>query len=226
MEDTCWTLVEDAAGGNTRASDAFARLYLPVVEAYLGARWRNSPLRSEVDDATQNVFLDLIRPNGALSRAQRDHGPGGFRPFLYGVARNVARRHEEKAGQRNRRETRLDSQAPEPPATDASPSKTFETAWARAVMRAARSRHTKLARERGEESTENVELLRLRFQEGLPIREIAARWGTDDDAAVHRQYRRARKEFAEALYATVEMHVSGTPAEVKRECARLLEQLR
>jgi len=225
VEDTCWTLVENAAGGNGRARDAFARLYLPVVEAYLGARWRNSPLRSEVDDATQDVFLDLIRPNGALSRAQRDHGPGGFRPFLYGIARNVARRHEEKAGKRDRHETRLDSQAADPPATDASPSKAFETAWARAVMRAARSRHANLAKQRGEESTENVELLRLRFQEGLPIREIAARWDADA-AAVHRQYRRARKEFAEALYATVAMHVAGTPAEVKRECARLLEQLR
>jgi RNA polymerase sigma factor (sigma-70 family) len=225
VEDTCWTLVEDAAGGNSRARDAFARLYLPVVEAYLGARWRGTPLHSEVDDAAQDVFVDLIRPNGALSRAQRNHGAGGFRPFLYGVARKVALRHEERAGKRHRRETRLDSQAPDPPATDSSPSKVFDTAWAHAIMRAARSRHAKLAGERGEESVENVELLRLRFQEGLPIREIAARWDTDA-AAVHRQYRRARKEFAEGLFATVAMHMSGTPSDVKRECARLLELLR
>jgi len=224
MDDTCWTLVEHAAAGITTARDAFAKLYLPVVEAYLGARWRNTPLRSDVDDAVQDVFLDLIKPNGALTRAERDHGAGGFRPFLYGVARNVARRHEEKAGQRDRRETRI-SQSPDLAADDGNPSKAFECAWARAIMRAARARHAKLAEENGRKSRENLELLRLRFQENLPIRDIASRWGAEP-AAIHRQYRRARMEFADALYATVALHVSGTPADIKRECARLLQLLR
>jgi RNA polymerase sigma factor (sigma-70 family) len=222
-EDTCWTLVEDAAAGSRSARSAFARLYLPAVEAYLRARWGGTPLSSQVDDATQDVFVDLIRPNGALSRAKRDHGAGGFRAFLYGVARNVASRHERSNG---RREASLESHVVDPlVAADDSPSRAFDAAWARAVMRAARDRHAALARERGEASIENVELLRLRFQEGLPIREIAARWGIEA-AAVHRQYGRARREFADALFETVAQHVTGTPAHVRRECARLLELLR
>ena len=220
--ETCWTLVEDAAKGDSRASDAFARLYLPVVEAYLGSRWAGTPLRSQVDDATQDVFVDLIKPNGALGRARRDHAAGGFRGFLFGVARNVARRHEDKDRRRNRRETPLESHAG---VSDESPSRAFDAAWARTIMRTARARHAAIAKERGEESLENVELLRLRFQEGTPIREIAARWDVDA-AAVHRQYRRARKEFAEALFETVALHVTGTPADVKRECARLIDLLR
>ncbi len=223
-EETCWTLIEDAAGGDAHARDAFARLYLPVVQAYVGARWRGTPLRSVVDDAVQDVFLDLVRPNGALARARRDHDAGGFRAFLYGVARNVARRHEERAQRRDRRETRLDTRAAVP-SPSASPSRAFEIAWARAIMRAARDRHAAMVREKGPDPDRQVDLLRLRFGDGLPIRDIAARWG-EDPAAVHRRYRRARREFAAALYETVAQHVSGTPAEIKRECARLLDILR
>ncbi len=76
-DETCWTLVEDAAGGRDGARDEFARLYLPVVKAYLGARWRGNVLRSDVDDAAQEVFVDLIKPNGALARVERDHGSSG-----------------------------------------------------------------------------------------------------------------------------------------------------
>jgi RNA polymerase sigma-70 factor (ECF subfamily) len=69
-----------------------------------------------------------------------------------------------------------------------------------------------------------VELLRLRFHEGLPIREIARRW-RDDPATLHREYARAREEFKEALIGVMAFHHPGSPAQAERECAELLALL-
>ena len=92
--------MEHAARGSEASRDEFARLYRPVVVSYLGARWRRTPLQSEVDDAAQEVFVDLMKSERRpRSRQPGSHdGAGGFRAFLYGVARNVALRHEEKRG--------------------------------------------------------------------------------------------------------------------------------
>ncbi len=224
-DETCWTLVEDAAEGTDGAREEFARAYLPVVKAYLASRWAGNALQNDVDDAAQEVFVDLIKPNGALSRVRRDHGDGGFRAFLYGVARNVARRYQERAGIRRRHEAPIGSTVARKPASDDAPSQVFDKAWARTIMRSARERHARQAQAQDEQAVERVELLRLRFQKGLPIREIAARWDVDP-AVVHRQYARARKEFAAALYETVASHGDGDPAAVRRECGRLLGLLR
>ena len=217
--------MEGAAGGSEAAREAFARLYLPAVRAYLGARWADNVLRRDIEDAVQEVFVDLMEPGGALTRVRRDHGTGGFRAFLYGVARNVARRHEERAGRRGMRERPFDSEVGRRPAEDDSPSRAFDRAWAQSIMRAARRRHALAAAAAGEEALARVELLRLRFQEGLPIRTIAAR-SNEDPAALHHQYARARQEFAAALYETVAQEHGGTPADVRRECAHLIGFLR
>ena len=54
---TCWTLIESAADGDRAARDAFVERYLPVVRAYLGARWRDRVAGSELEDAVQEVFV-------------------------------------------------------------------------------------------------------------------------------------------------------------------------
>jgi RNA polymerase sigma-70 factor (ECF subfamily) len=69
-----------------------------------------------------------------------------------------------------------------------------------------------------------VELLRARFHEGLPIRDIARRWGTDA-AALHHEYAKARQEFKAALLEVVAFHHPGSPTEVEQECANLLAHL-
>jgi RNA polymerase sigma-70 factor (ECF subfamily) len=66
-----------------------------------------------------------------------------------------------------------------------------------------------------------VELLRLRFQEDLPIRGIAARWN-EPAAKVHKEYARAREDFREALREIVGFHFPGSPVGIDAECARLL----
>src|SRR5690349_11127268 len=94
-DSTCWTVIQGAAAGSATDRDDFVRRYSPVIRAYLTARWQNSTYRQEIEDGVQEVFLESFRHGGILERAN-PVPPGGFRPFLYGVARNVALRMEAR----------------------------------------------------------------------------------------------------------------------------------
>jgi RNA polymerase sigma-70 factor (ECF subfamily) len=215
-DPTCWTVIRGAAAGDRRDRAEFARRYMPVIRAYLGARWRGTPLLAETDDATQEVFLDCFREGGALTRVRP--GPArAFRAFLHGVVRNVALRTEQA---RRRSGRPLDSGF-DPPAEDPSLSDVFDRAFARSLIRQAAARQADLARDAGPEALRRVDLLRLRFEEALPIREIARLWDADP-AVVHHEYAKARREFRRALAAVVREHHLGDDAEVEAECGRLL----
>jgi RNA polymerase sigma-70 factor (ECF subfamily) len=220
-DETCWTLIRDAAGGRADARSGFAVDYLPVVRAYLGARWSGGPLAGELDDAVQDVFIECLRADGALSRVDPEK-PGRFRTFLFAVTRNVARRCEESVGRRRVREVKVADDPDDLPADDPRLSRIFDRAWADRILKRAVARLKQAAEERGPEAKRRVQLLVLRFAEGLPIREIADRWD-EDPAIVHRQYARARNEFKDALAAEVAFHHPGTPGEIQRECRALLE---
>lgn len=219
--ETCWALVEGAANGDAAARERFASVYLPVVRGYLVSRWRGRRLRDEVEDAVQQVFVECLRDGGALDGARRRAGTG-FRAFLYGVASNVARRFEaprgELAGQAE--EGRL----AEVPAREDPASRVFDRGWARALVAEAAERQRAAARAAGAGAVRRVELLELRFSEGLPIREIARRWEVDA-AEVHHAYGRARKEFREALRTVVAFHHPDSPAAAERELAQVLRDL-
>jgi hypothetical protein len=64
------------------------------------------------------------------------------------------------------------------------------------------------AGERGPEAVQRVELLRLRFEENLPIRTIAVRWGIPA-AGLHHAYAKAHHEFRAALLEVVAFHHPG-----------------
>ena len=76
----------------------------------------------------------------------------------------------------------------------------------------------------GEEARRRVELLRLRFQEDLPIRDIAQRWQTEA-AVLHHEYAKAREEFRSALIEVVSFHHPGSRKDAERECVELLTLL-
>ncbi len=221
-EETCWTLIRDAAVGDARARTDFAGTYLPVVRAYLGARWASGRHREQIDDAVQDVFLECLRGDGALSRLDPSH-QGRFRTFLFAVVRNVALRYEER--QARERVKRAPPHAAEPealPARDARLSRIFDRAWVDTLLRRAVARQEAAAADRGEAALRRVELLRLRFAEGLTIREIARRW--EEEASVtHHQYARAREEFKDALREEVAFQHPGLPGEIERECQALLD---
>ena len=220
---TCWTMIEAAAAGGPAEREEFARRYDPAIRAYLAARWRDSFRLGDLDDAAQEVFLECLKQGGVLDRAERGR-PGGFRAFLFGTVRNVARRLETR---------RLRAREQQPPAEggldgvaadETSLSRVFDRAWARGLLREAARRHEERAAAQGEAARRRVELLRLRFHEGLPIREVARRWGAEP-AALHHEYARARREFRAALLETVAFHHPGTPTELEQECANLLTLL-
>ena len=223
-EATCWTLVQDAASGDEDARGTFARVYLPVVRAYLAARWRNGYYRGDLDDAIQDTFLDCFRDAGALSRADRGH-PGRFRTFLYAVVRNIALRYEQKRARDWGRRAPVDQMIDDLPAAHDQPSRAFDRAWARALLKRATQRQEREARAKGAGALRRVEILRLRFSDNLPIRAIARQWN-EDPADVHREYAKARAEFKRCLLAEVACHHAGSAQEVERECVRLLDLLK
>ncbi|MCI0548535.1 MAG: sigma-70 family RNA polymerase sigma factor [Candidatus Rokubacteria bacterium] len=222
-DSTCWTVLHAAAAGAAAAREAFATRYEPMVRAYLAARWKGSPLVQELDDAVQEVFVECLRQGGGLERAQPGR-PGGFRAFLYGLVRNVALRVEQKRARNQAR------QSPDPVEPDAIParedtlSRVFDRAWAKTIMREAAARQAEQADALGPASRRRVELLRLRFQEGMPIREVAKLWN-DEPAALHHEYARAREEFKTALLEVIAFYHPDSPARAERECAELLALL-
>ena len=129
---TCWTVIKGAAAGRARESQEFARRYGAIVRAYLGARWKETRRRDDVEDAVQEVFLECFRSGGALERLDRDRA-GGFRAFFYGVVRNVAWRIEKgKADDRKARE-REDADLGAVAGRDTSLSRVFDRAWAKSL---------------------------------------------------------------------------------------------
>jgi len=219
-ETTQWTVIREAAAGDAEARAEFVRIHAPTVRGYLRARWSRHPLLRDTDDAVQEVFLDCLRDGGALTRVEEDR-PGGFRAFLYGVVRNVARRAEERFGKNHL----LPGSALEAVvADDETLAKQFDRAWATGIVREAVRLHRVRAAAVGEEALARVELLRLRFAEGLPIREIAAQWGVPAKQ-LHRDYAKARKEYHAALREVVERHLGSAPGRIDEECARLAEFL-
>ena len=222
-DSTCWTVIRAAAGGDASAREQFARRYLPVVRAYLDARWRAPFLRARVDDAVQEAFVECYRRGGVLDRVDPSR-PGGFRPFLMGVLRNVARRVEERF-QHERARTALGTDLDQVESDEDSLAVVVDRAWALQIVHEAGERQRAAAAGTGAQAERRVELLRLRFREGLPIREIATRWDTDA-AMLHREYAKGRREFLAALEATVADHHAGSAEEIRAECERVLDVLR
>jgi RNA polymerase sigma-70 factor (ECF subfamily) len=172
-----------------------------------------SALASAVDDAVQDVLLECFRPNGVLQRADPEYA-GGFRAFLFGVVRNVARRYEAKR--------RIHELPHEIMADDTTVGQVFDREFARAVMREASQLQLRLAQAEGPHALRRFQLLSLRFQDSKPIRDIAVEWNVDA-AWLHHQYATARTEFRRALMQVVALqHPQATPAESERIARGLL----
>jgi RNA polymerase sigma-70 factor (ECF subfamily) len=216
--ETCWSLVGRAAAGDPPSCSRFGRTYLPLIRGFLAQRWRGTKLVEEVDDATQDVFVECFRPDGPLTHA--DAAKGDFRGYLFGVVRNVALRAEAQA---RRREPREDGHSLADAAdADPSVSQLFDREWARTLMREAGQ--LMMERSTDDKSRLRVDLLRLRFGRDLPMPAIAARLDMDL-AALHRQYARARQEFRSCLRSVVAFHCVRTETELDDECRRLFDLL-
>ncbi|MGE0145008.1 MAG: hypothetical protein AB7I19_17360 [Planctomycetota bacterium] len=72
--DTCWTVLRAASSGDADARSTFARRYEPTIHFFLAARWRGRALAGDIPDATQEVFVECVKPGGVLERAAA-YGP-------------------------------------------------------------------------------------------------------------------------------------------------------
>ncbi len=178
---------------------------------------------NELDDVIQEVFVESFRDGGVLARVD-DDSPGGFRAFFYGVIRNVARRAESRFSRRRDQQPETGFFNESPDAAEQRLSRVFDREWATTMMREAAARQRANSEVKGANAVRRLDLLRLRFYEGRPIRDIADLWGVEA-SEVHREYARARKEFRAALGEVVAYHMPGSAEAVDQECARLLEML-
>ena len=69
-------------------------------------------------------------------------------------------------------------------------------------------------------SRRRAKLLRLRFQEGVPIRDIAPAWN-EDPAKLHRELDKARREFRDALREVLGLQAGCDRLALDAECERL-----
>lgn len=220
-QETCWTVLRAATNGDAAARSYFGRCYLGPIRDYLVHRWRSSRLLREVDDATQEVFVECLKPGGVLERADPERG--SFRGLLYSVVRNTARRFEERAANDGRRRPEEDVYLDELPAQEEALSKIFDKMWARALLQEAVLRHAAEARARRGDYRRRYRILRLRHQKGLPVREIAAELEEPDVDVIHNDYRRARREFRGFLRDVVAVHTGARGDAIDKECQRLME---
>ncbi|MBK8268829.1 MAG: hypothetical protein IPK83_11215 [Planctomycetes bacterium] len=100
-------------------------------------------------------------------------------------------------------------------------SRVFDRAWAQAIMREAAELQANRADKMGEAAVRRVELLQLRFHDGLPIRDIAERWQADP-VHVHREYSKARQEFRQCLLEVMRFYHPDSDVEAEREATSLL----
>ncbi len=211
---TCWTLIHHAAEGCHESLNLFLRRYEHVVRRTLAVRWKGSWRAAQIEDAIQEVFLECIRPKGVLSKVDQQRA-GGFRALLYGVTRNVMRRFEAQASP-------VQIELPDVVTHEATVSRAFDRELAQSIMKEASLTQMRLAQERGAEAQRRVELLKARFLDNRPIRDIAQQWQVDP-AWLHRQYAKAREEFLEALLQVIASYQPcATNAENIQTCRELL----
>lgn len=219
-DETCWTMIRSAAKGEPGARGDFCSRYLPVVRNYLAERWRGSGLASEVEDAIQEVFLECLRPDGALDRFD-ERRASSFSAYLRAVVENVSRRVEERNALARGRSSANEGLLDAAECREERLTLVFQRDLSISLVRQARDRHRELSGTAGPEAERRFEILRLRFQEDLPLREIAAAWKADP-AEIHRDYARAREEFKQALRDVIRFHNPSHPEAVEQECQDLL----
>ena len=142
-ETTCWTLISLAAEGGTLEREVFVGRYSSVIRAYLAARWKNSPIQSEIDDACQEVFIECFRSEGPLTKADPNRR---FRTYLYGVVRNIALRVEQKRGRHPEMQPATESHFDKLESSEENLGRVFDRAWALQILKETAESQTEKAK--------------------------------------------------------------------------------
>lgn len=222
-QTTSWNLVQRAVNGAAEGRERFAEVYSEPIRAYLGNRWRGQAQHRDLDDAVQDVFVECFRPGGALARLDVEKC-SSFRAFLFGVVRNVALRFEQRRARQQRRQPQAQDLDALPHGADTL-SHHFDRAWAHNLLRVAIQTLAAEAQRDGPEAVRRLQILRARFQDGVPIRDLARQWG-EDATQLHRQFARAKRDFERVLRQLLAPRPDAAAAELDQEIDFLLSLLR
>jgi RNA polymerase sigma factor (sigma-70 family) len=170
-------LVEASRRGEHEAFGPLVARYQDVICAVSYSSTRDSGL---IEDVAQETFI------AAWSQLDRLRDTARLRPWLCGIARNLAR----NARKRRRREEVID--ADDHVATDASPFEATARGEAERVVRQALARIPDVYRE----------VLVLYYRDHQSIREVAATLGTTEASAMQR-LSRARRYLADGVHELV-----------------------
>jgi len=219
-DSTAWTMIVAAGAGEESARERFARTYGAVIRMYLAARWQLPTTHEAVDDGTQEVFVQCFKPAGALQGVD-PAGPARFRSYLYAVVRHVADRIERTNAVRRTPQEPSGAGLDDLARNEATLSRVFDRAWVGMVTRGAwllMVQHldgTATGRDR-------VQILDLRFKDGLTPAEIAQRLGLETDY-VYQQLRNSKRDFRTALLEVVgSYHPGASKDEVEARCLDLV----
>ena len=219
-ETTSWTLILNAAAENSEDRDGFCRRYAPVIHAYLAARWRLPNDHAAVADAAQDVFVQCFKDGGVLDKVDPNR-LGGFRAYLFGVVKNVALMAERSLARRRERGEDSVLSLDQIECDEATLSQAYDRSWALLVTREAGQLMIRRVAER-KDGAVHARVLELKYDEGLPPREIVARLGLDVEL-VYRIVRLSRREFRAALVEVMGgYHPGESEEELERRCIDLL----
>ncbi len=215
---TNWNVVLSASQPHHDARTEFAVRYAPVIRRYLAGRWRIPSDAPRIDDALQDVFVECFKHGGALERVLPG-GDGGFRAYLFAVTRNVAREFERQ----RRCDPLLDADA-RPDHGQDRPSVTFDRSWAREIAREAMREFGSTSR-RPEERLQ-FETVRLRFQQELLPREIAARLDGLTARRVSKLIETGMRRYEECLYRVLQRrNPAASRYDLAQTCRGVLQAL-
>ena len=217
FDSTHWSVVLGARAQDPSLRNEFGERYAPIVRAYFAAYWHLPADDPRVEDATQDVFLQCFRSGGVLDNVDPAR-KGGFRAYLFGVARNIGLSSDRNEARRRSRTCNLDTTEIEEDSSDSQPDAAFHQAWARHVADEA----FQLMQTKGGSGAEaRVAMLRLRYFGGLSPREIARRAGLPVEETYRLLYA-ARGQFRAALLDVVARYSPGTSKrELVEECRDL-----
>lgn len=164
-------LFREWQGGGAGALEALVRRHHAPLLAHL---YRLVGDRALAEDLAQETFLRLVR------EAQAYRYPRPFAPWLYTIARNLARNHWQSAYHRR---VAVGSEAAAVPTDAPDPAAWLERAEERAGLRAALAAL----------SFEQREVLSLRYGRGLPVEEAAALLGLPPGTVKSRTFAALRR---------------------------------
>jgi RNA polymerase sigma-70 factor (ECF subfamily) len=221
FESTAWDVIDAAAAGDQSARASFVEHYRPGIRKLLQARWINAADRENLDDAVQDVLVECLKTGGVLDKAEQ-RPTTDFRSFLKTVVRHVAGRYEYRRNRTRALHSDRTLNEGEHAAQPSTASRKLDRDWARELLRATAAEQARRAQQLGAAARLRVDILRLRFEAGKSMRDIAKVLELDP-AYVHHQFAKAKQDFHRALLRVLKTRRPGADdVELERECRELI----